>query len=101
MKMNDLDALQDLIDMVDATQQQQQPSDTTSTSSSSSRRVEAILKTHLPPDRLRGKRIGGVDATDLGTEAILYMRQFMRLKQLPETSRILLLRNLTRKLATR
>jgi hypothetical protein len=70
--------------MVDATQQQQQPSDTTCNSSSSSRRVEAILKTHLPPDRLRGKRIGGVDATDLGTEAILYMRQFMQLKQLPD-----------------
>jgi hypothetical protein len=42
------------------------------------------LKTHLPTDRLRGKQIEGVHATDLGTEAILYMQQFMQLKELPD-----------------
>ena len=29
-------------------------------------------------------KIGGVDAIDLGTEAILYMRQFMQHKKMPE-----------------
>ncbi len=38
----------------------------------------------MPTDRLRGKQIEGVDATNLGTEAILYMRQFMQLKELPD-----------------
>lgn len=64
MKMNDLDALQDIIDMVKATDM-------------------VKLNKHLPPNRLQGKQINGVDATDLGTEAILYMRQFMAGKALP------------------
>jgi quinolinate synthase len=67
MKMNDLDALQDIIDMVEAG----------GTVNSTK------LLAHLPPDRLRGKSIDGVDATELGTEAILYMRQFMQRKALP------------------
>jgi quinolinate synthase len=64
MKMNDLDALQDIIDMVKAT-------DT------------VRLTRHLPPTRLQGKQINGVDAVELGTEAIVYMRQFMSGKELP------------------
>mmetsp|Transcript_32433 Transcript_32433/g.54283 ORF Transcript_32433/g.54283 Transcript_32433/m.54283 type:complete len:596 (-) Transcript_32433:139-1926(-) len=64
MKMNDLEALQDIIDMVDE--------------------GNIKLAKHLPPDRLRGKSIDGMDATDLGTEAILYMRQFMQDKALPQ-----------------
>jgi hypothetical protein len=42
------------------------------------------LQKHLPPDRLRGKSIGGVDATELGTEAIIYMRKFMTGQGLPK-----------------
>ncbi|KAG7357695.1 quinolinate synthetase A protein [Nitzschia inconspicua] len=68
MKMNDLDALQDIIDMVD---------EGTDTSSFK-------LQKHLPPDRLRGKFIDGVDATELGTEGILYMRAFMTGQGLPD-----------------
>jgi quinolinate synthase len=66
MKMNDLDALQDIIDLV------------------ASNNSTGTLASHLPPDRLKGKLINGQDATDLGTEAILYMRQFMQSKQLPD-----------------
>jgi quinolinate synthase len=65
MKMNDLDALQDIIEMVDLGQ-------------------EFKLQKHLPPDRLRGRSIDGIDATELGTEAILYMRKFMTGHGLPD-----------------
>jgi len=64
MKMNDLDALQDIIEMVDDQQTKK-------------------LESHLPPNRLEGKEIDGRDATDLGTEAILFMRQYMQSKALP------------------
>ena len=63
--LRDLDALQDVIDMVKMGQKK-------------------VLATHLPPTRLKGKQINGQDATDLGTEAILYMRQFMQNKELPK-----------------
>jgi quinolinate synthase len=65
MKMNDVDALQDIIDMVKATDTNR-------------------LEKHLPPSRLQGKQINGVDATDLGTEAIVYMRAFMSQNALPD-----------------
>jgi quinolinate synthase len=68
MKMNDLDALQDILEMVG------QGSDASMIK----------LHKHLPPDRLRGKSIDGVDATELGTEAILFMRMFMQGKGLPD-----------------
>ena len=64
MKMNSLDALQDIVDMVEAGDANQR------------------LKTHLPPDRLSGKKIGDVDAMDLGSEAIIYMRHLMSNKEL-------------------
>merc|ERR1712128_354988 len=38
------------------------------------------LKAHLPPNRLEGKMINGVDAIDLGSEPILFMRHFMQNK---------------------
>jgi quinolinate synthase len=66
MKMNDLDALMEVLEMV----QRNSPSD------------ELRLQTHLPPNRLAGRRINGVDAMDLGTESILYMREFMKHKTL-------------------
>jgi len=65
MKMNDLDRVSDIIDMI-------RDGSTTK------------LKRHLPPNRLNGRKINGQDATDLGTEAILYMRQYMQTKQLPD-----------------
>jgi quinolinate synthase len=68
MKMNNLDALQDIVDMV----------------RSGSPKDEMRLTFHLPPSRLQGKRIGGVDAMDLGTMPILYMREFMKNGVLPE-----------------
>ena len=66
MKMNDLDALQNIIDMVQAGDK------------------EVALLAHLPPDRLRGKSINGIKAMDLGVESIMYMRDFMANKVLPE-----------------
>jgi len=75
MKMNDLDALMDVLEMIcngdDATQQR--------------------LQRHLPPDRLSGKSINGRPALDLGTEPIAYMRHFMQHKELPQdlVSRVL------------
>lgn len=72
MKMNDLEAVEDIIDMVHRTQQDKSSHD------------EVTLKGHLPPDRLKGRSINGIDAADLSTEAIVYMRQFMQEKQLPD-----------------
>mmetsp|Transcript_14289 Transcript_14289/g.18024 ORF Transcript_14289/g.18024 Transcript_14289/m.18024 type:complete len:571 (-) Transcript_14289:45-1757(-) len=68
MKMNDLDALENVVDMVISQGEQD----------------DATLKRHLPPDRLSGKMLGGVNAIDLGTEPILFMRQFMKDSLLPD-----------------
>lgn len=65
MKMNDLDALNDIVDMV----QEEQMSK---------------LKAYHPPNRLEGKKIGDVPAIDLGSEPILFMRQFMAEKAMPQ-----------------
>lgn len=67
MKMNDLDALSDISDMVI------QNND------------EAKLRSHLPPQRLAGKQINGIDAIDLGSEPILFMRHFMLEKSMPQS----------------
>jgi hypothetical protein len=34
------------------------------------------LQKHLPPDRVRSRSMARVDATELGTEPILYMTGF-------------------------
>merc|ERR1712166_561019 len=65
MKMNDLD------------DEMRQGDDN---SSSSERR----LREHLPPTKLQGKFIDGIDAIELGTEAILFMRHFMLNKSMPK-----------------
>jgi quinolinate synthase len=65
MKMNDLDALSDIADMVIR------------------KRDEIKLKSHLPPQRLLGMKIDGKDAIDLGSEPIIYMRHFMKEKSMP------------------
>jgi quinolinate synthase len=67
MKMNDLDALLDVLEM--AAQQEG---------------TSSALQRHLPPDRLSGKMIDGRSATELGSEVILYMRAFMKDQRLPE-----------------
>jgi len=66
MKMNDLDALNDIAEMV-------------------TRKEDAMkLKSHLPPNRLEGKTINGVCAIDLGSEPIMFMRHFMKEKSMSE-----------------
>ena len=65
MKMNDLDALTDVLEMV------------------RSRNEATKLAAHLPPNRLEGKRIEGRPAVDWGTDPIVYMRQFMQDKTIP------------------
>lgn len=67
MKMNDLDALSDISEMV------------------SQNENELKLKSHLPPQRLQGKKINGIDAIDLGSEPIIFMRHFMKEKSLAES----------------
>lgn len=66
MKMNDLDALSDIAEMV------------------IENKDEVKLRSHLPPQRLVGKKINGNDAIDLGSEPILHMRHFMKEKSMPE-----------------
>lgn len=70
MKMNDLDAVHDVVDMI--------------SQQSSSSNIELQLSKHLPPNRLAGKSINGKDAIELGTEPIVYMREFMIEKRLSE-----------------
>jgi len=67
MKMNDLDAVQDIVDMI---------------ASESSNELQ--LSKHLPPNRLGGQKINGNDAIELGVEPIVYMREFMKDKRLSE-----------------
>lgn len=67
MKMNDLDALSDIADMVIR------------------KGDEVKLKSHLPPQRLLGMKIDGKDAIDLGSEPIIFMRHFMKEKSMPAT----------------
>lgn len=64
MKINNLDAVMDLLAMIDNGNHEK-------------------LRKHLPPDRLSGRKINGRDATDLGSESILFMRSFMKDKEIP------------------
>ena len=68
MKMNHLDAVMDLLTMIENVNDDN---------------TKARLRKHLPPDRLSNRQINGQDATDLGSEAILYMRAFMKQEKLP------------------
>jgi len=65
MKMNDLDALMNVLQMVEEGGHEER------------------LQKHLPPNRLEGRLIDGKPATELGIEAIMYMRDFMKQKQIP------------------
>lgn len=67
MKMNDLDAVHDLVEMI-----------------GSASGNELALSKHLPPNRLAGKSIDGRDAIEVGTEPIVYMREFMQEKRLSD-----------------
>jgi quinolinate synthase len=70
MKMNDLDAVQDIVDMIQ--------------SMVTTKEMGLQLSKHLPPNRLEGKLIGGRDAIELGTEPIVEMRSFMQSKRLSD-----------------
>ena len=56
MKMNDLDAVHDIVDM------------SQSMADSASGSTKFQLQKHLPPNRLKGKMINGRDVIDLGDE---------------------------------
>jgi len=71
MKMNDLDAMQDILDRKERAQ-------------NGSEKDEAQLAMHLPPQRLKGKMLNGVKASDMGSEPILFMRELMKTKKLPD-----------------
>mmetsp|Transcript_3171 Transcript_3171/g.4906 ORF Transcript_3171/g.4906 Transcript_3171/m.4906 type:complete len:579 (+) Transcript_3171:153-1889(+) len=73
MKMNDLDAVQDIVDMIGRS------------SSGGSDTLQLQLNKHLPPNKLGGKKINGRDAIDLGTEPIVYMREFMQSKKMSDS----------------
>eukprot|EP00568_Trieres_chinensis_P003502 CAMPEP_0183301918 /NCGR_PEP_ID=MMETSP0160_2-20130417/7882_1 /TAXON_ID=2839 ORGANISM="Odontella Sinensis, Strain Grunow 1884" /NCGR_SAMPLE_ID=MMETSP0160_2 /ASSEMBLY_ACC=CAM_ASM_000250 /LENGTH=609 /DNA_ID=CAMNT_0025464623 /DNA_START=103 /DNA_END=1932 /DNA_ORIENTATION=+ len=73
MKMNDLDALNDIVNMVLRAQ-----SDVEGSGDSTK------LKAYHPPNRLQGKKISGIPAVDLGSEPILFMRKFMQEKAMPD-----------------
>lgn len=66
MKMNHIDAVTDVLSMI------------------GQEKALTKLKSHLPPDRLRGKLINGKDALDMGIEPILYMREFMKNQAIPD-----------------
>ncbi|KAL7429426.1 hypothetical protein ACHAXH_002040, partial [Discostella pseudostelligera] len=70
MKMNDLDAVHDILDMIGQ--------------SSNGNNEWQLLSKHLPPNRLAGKLINGRDAIDFGTEPIVFMREFMKEKRLSD-----------------
>ena len=72
MKMNSLDALMDLLELIQ-----------TNLKPNTAASQKMLLEKHLPADGLRGKRIDGQLATDLGTQPIVYMREFNTTKQLP------------------
>lgn len=65
MKMNHIDAVTDVLHLVRQDD-------------------EAKLSRYLPPNRLKGKFISGMNAMDLGVEAIVYMRQFMKNHAIPD-----------------
>mmetsp|Transcript_11844 Transcript_11844/g.17659 ORF Transcript_11844/g.17659 Transcript_11844/m.17659 type:complete len:578 (-) Transcript_11844:41-1774(-) len=73
MKMNDLDAVQDIVDMIGRS------------SSDGSDTLQLQLNKHLPPNKLGGKKINGRDAIDLGTEPIVFMREFMQSKKMSDS----------------
>jgi quinolinate synthase len=70
MKMNDLDAVQDIVEMIQTR--------------GSNKNSELSLSKHLPQNRLKGKTIGGRDAIELGSEPIVFMREFMKSKRLSD-----------------
>jgi quinolinate synthase len=72
MKMNSLDTLTDLLELIHTTQTS--PDDTA---------AHKKLRAHLPPDRLRNKMLDGRPATEVGSEPIMYMREFMKTQRIP------------------
>jgi len=87
MKMNDLDAVQDIVEMIIRGQQMDNDTATDHKNAAANATVNNLrlqLSKHLPPNRLKGKMIGGRDAIELGVEPIVYMREFMKSKRLSD-----------------
>ena len=82
MKMNHLDALMDVLEMVGSASSSNDINGTQT--QTQLQQLQEQLKKHLPPDRLRGKSIGGRPAIDCGTEPIAYMRAFNQHRKLPD-----------------
>jgi len=81
MKMNDLDAVHDLVDMIQSMRGADDGNDGNDGDTNNYRnKVELQLRKHLPPNRLKGKSINGRDAIELGSEPIVFMRHFMKNK---------------------
>ena len=81
MKMNDLDAVHDIIDMIGRVRSSTSGGGGgggATASNNNPTRDELRLSGHLPPNRLGGMYIDGRDAVELGTEPIVYMRDLMR-----------------------
>mmetsp|Transcript_64518 Transcript_64518/g.75688 ORF Transcript_64518/g.75688 Transcript_64518/m.75688 type:complete len:676 (-) Transcript_64518:51-2078(-) len=77
MKMNDLDALTDLITMVNDAQETRNIENHANFS-------QVSLNGHLPPQRLKGKMLNGRNAIELGVLPIMHMRHFMAKQELPD-----------------
>ena len=94
MKMNDIDSVHDIVNMIGRQRLSVSGSSSSSsmttiiasgvgttntiTPTTTTLREELQLTKHLPPNRLAGKIIDGRQAIDLGTEPIMYIRAFMR-----------------------
>eukprot|EP00956_Cyclotella_meneghiniana_P041451 scaffold227858_cov17-Cyclotella_meneghiniana.AAC.1 len=68
--MNDLDAVQDIVDMIIRCQQMDNDTATDHKNAAAANATvnnqRLQLSKHLPPNRLKGKTIGGRDAIELG-----------------------------------
>lgn len=86
MKMNSIDSVLDLLQMIQEQQQynnEKQLNHNIAPTTNNNNSNELILLKHLPPNKLRGKLINGISAIELGIQPIMYMRDFNTTKLLP------------------
>lgn len=88
MKMNDLDALTDLITMVNDAKDFNNKTTSSSNNNHNQKRSknlsELSLNGHLPPQRLQNIKLNGINAVELGVLPIMHMRHFMAKKELSD-----------------
>ena len=88
MKMNDLDALTDLITMINDANYFNNSKKSSSSNNNNNKRSknlsELSLRGHLPPQRLQNKKVNGINAVELGVLPIMHMRHFMAKKVLSD-----------------